>query len=70
MLQTPIVASLLKLPSEQMNKIAVDCFFSIQQFMGDQSLQTGQTDIDCAFQILKVTQKGRYPALLITISPI
>lgn len=54
--QTPIVASLLKLPTEQMNKVAVDCFYCIQQFMGDQPLRSTQTDVDCAFQILKVRQ--------------
>ncbi|KAF6029804.1 Myo15 [Bugula neritina] len=51
--KTPIPASLLKLPTDQMNKIAVDCFYSIQKFMGDQPLHPSETDIDCAFKILK-----------------
>jgi len=51
--KTAIPVSLLKLPTEQMNQTAVECFFSVQQFMGDQLLDQGQTDIDCAFTILK-----------------
>ncbi|XP_067942053.1 unconventional myosin-XV-like [Watersipora subatra] len=55
--KTPIVSSLLKLPTEQMNKVAVDCFYSIQQFMGDQPLGAAETDVDCVFRILKASHQ-------------
>jgi len=42
-----------------MNKIAVDCFYSIQKFMGDQPLHPSETDIDCAFKILKVAFQAK-----------
>lgn len=53
--QTPIPASLLKLPTDQMNKIATDCFRSIMQFMGDLELEDASAEIDCAFKVLKVS---------------
>ncbi|KAG9509056.1 Unconventional myosin-XV, partial [Fragariocoptes setiger] len=50
--QTPIQASLLKLPSHELNKYAIDCFISIMQYMGDYPMTKNQTEVECVYTIL------------------
>ncbi|ESO87136.1 hypothetical protein LOTGIDRAFT_229291 [Lottia gigantea] len=58
--RSPIQASLLKLPSAELNKISLECFICIMRFMGDYPMGN-MTDYDCVIKILKSCHK--YPEL-------
>ncbi|KAF6020514.1 Myo15 [Bugula neritina] len=49
----PLEKSLLKLPTDEMDKEAVECFSSILMFMGDLPMPEPITELDCVFRILK-----------------
>ncbi|GFO23509.1 myosin-xv [Plakobranchus ocellatus] len=59
--RSPIQASLLKLTSPELNKLALECFIAIMRFMGDYPMGTNMSDFDCAKKILKSCHK--YPQL-------
>nr|KAG5714690.1 hypothetical protein BaRGS_000178 [Batillaria attramentaria] len=59
--RSPIQASLLKLPSNELNKLALECFIAIMRFMGDYPMGSNQTDFDCVMKILRSCHK--YPEL-------
>ncbi|PVD39191.1 hypothetical protein C0Q70_01819 [Pomacea canaliculata] len=59
--RSPIQASLLKLSSSELNKLALECFISIMRFMGDYPMGSNQTDFDCVMKILRTCHK--YPDL-------
>ncbi|KAH9502357.1 hypothetical protein Btru_073529 [Bulinus truncatus] len=59
--RSPIQASLLKMTSPDLNKLALECFIAIMRFMGDYPMGTNMTDFDCAKKILKTCHK--YPQL-------
>ncbi|XP_041362375.1 unconventional myosin-XV-like isoform X3 [Gigantopelta aegis] len=59
--RSPIQASLLKLPTTELNKLALECFVSIMMFMGDYPMRHKQTDYDCVMKILRACHK--YPEL-------
>lgn len=46
--------SLLKLNSNELTKLAVDCFISIMRYMGDHPMAKGQTEVDCVYTVLVV----------------
>ena len=61
----PLPASLLKLESGpasshgrleagEMNRQALDCFLSIQRYMGDQPMAKDMAEVDCVYTILMV----------------
>jgi len=50
--KSPIQASLLKFESPQMNKLALECFIAIMQYMGDYPLGKGQRVTDTVYTIL------------------
>lgn len=52
--KSPIQASLLKLDSPDLNKLALECFLSIMKYMGDYPMAKGQTEVDCVYTILMV----------------
>lgn len=52
--KSPIGASLLKLDSPDLNKLALECFASIMKYMGDYPMAKGQTEVDCVYTILMV----------------
>ncbi|GFR82922.1 myosin-XV, partial [Elysia marginata] len=59
--RSPIQASLLKLNSPELNKVALECFIAIMRFMGDYPMGTNMSEFDCAKKILKSCYK--YPQL-------
>ncbi|XP_059156810.1 unconventional myosin-XV-like isoform X1 [Physella acuta] len=59
--RSPIQASLLKMSSPDLNKLALECFIAIMRFMGDYPMGSNMTDFDCAKKILKTCHK--YPQL-------
>lgn len=52
--KSPIQASLLQLDSNELNKIALECFLSIMKYMGDYPMAKGQCEVDCVYTILMV----------------
>ncbi|ELU02236.1 hypothetical protein CAPTEDRAFT_227847 [Capitella teleta] len=52
--QSPIQASLLKFESTKMNKLSLECFIAIMQYMGDYPLSKGQRPMDCAYSLMMV----------------
>ncbi|CAG0891500.1 unnamed protein product [Darwinula stevensoni] len=48
---SPIERSLLKLDSE-LNKLAMACFLSIMNYMGDYPMEKGKTEVDCVYNLL------------------
>ena len=59
--QAPITAPLLKLISNELNRLAVDCFLAIMRYMGDHPLAKNQTEVDCVYTVL--VNCHRYPQL-------
>lgn len=59
--RSPIQASLLKLASNELNKLALECFIAIMRFMEDYPMGANQTDFDCVMKILRSCHK--YPEL-------
>ncbi|KAI8796897.1 unconventional myosin-XV isoform X2 [Biomphalaria glabrata] len=59
--RSPIQASLLKMTSPDLNKLALECFIAIMRFMGDYPMGSNMSDFDCAKKILKTCHK--YPQL-------
>ncbi|XP_037094410.1 unconventional myosin-XV-like isoform X2 [Pollicipes pollicipes] len=57
----PLQASLLKLESGEMNKLALECFLSIQRYMGDQAMGKNMAEVDCVYTILMACH--RFPPL-------
>ncbi|XP_076448222.1 unconventional myosin-XV-like isoform X2 [Babylonia areolata] len=55
--RSPIQASLLNLPTSEMNKMALECFLAIMQFMGDYPMGSNQTDYDCVMKLLRSCHK-------------
>lgn len=53
--QNPITSSLLKLNSNELTKLAVDCFISIMRYMGDHPMAKSQTEVDCVYTVLVVS---------------
>ena len=70
----PLPASLLKLESGEraashgrlesgeMNRQALDCFLSIQRYMGDQPMARDMAEVDCVYTILMVRAPARFPS--------
>ena len=54
-LQTPITSPLLKLTSNELNRLAVDCFLAIMRYMGDHPMAKNQTEVDCVYTVLVVS---------------
>lgn len=52
--KSPIQASLLQLDSNDLNKLALECFLSIMKYMGDYPMAKGQTEVDNVYTILMV----------------
>uniref|UniRef100_T1JBR9 Unconventional myosin-XV n=1 Tax=Strigamia maritima TaxID=126957 RepID=T1JBR9_STRMM len=50
--KSPIQASLLKLDSSELNKLALECFISIMQYMGDYPQSKNKTEVECVYGIL------------------
>ncbi|XP_076459661.1 unconventional myosin-XV-like isoform X2 [Babylonia areolata] len=59
--RSPIQASLLKLSSSELNKLALECFIAIMRFMGDYPMGSNQSEFDCVMKILRSCHK--YPEL-------
>ncbi|KAL8573674.1 hypothetical protein ACOMHN_007227 [Nucella lapillus] len=55
--RSPIQASLLKLSSSELNKVALECFIAIMRFMGDYPMGSNQSDFDCVMKILRSCHK-------------
>ena len=55
--KSPIQASLLQLDSNELNKLALECFLSIMKYMGDYPMAKGQSEVDCVYTILMVNLK-------------
>ena len=57
-------SSHMKLESGEMNKQALDCFLSIQRYMGDQPMAKDMSEVDCVYTILMVSAGSwvRFPA--------
>lgn len=53
--KSPIEASLLRLESGELNKLALECFVAIMRYMGDYPMVKGQSEVDCVYSILMVT---------------
>lgn len=53
--KSPIQASLLQLESNELNKLALECFLSIMKYMGDYPMAKGQSEVDSVYTILMVT---------------
>ena len=51
---SPIQASLLQLDSNDLNKLALECFLSIMRYMGDYPMAKGQSEVDNVYTILMV----------------
>ena len=68
----PLQASLLKLESGEraagkpesgeLNRQALDCFLSIQRYMGDQPMAKDMAEVDCVYTILMVSRQPHRPA--------
>ncbi|KAK6169157.1 hypothetical protein SNE40_020262 [Patella caerulea] len=58
--RSPIQASLLKLTTAELNKMALECFICIMRFMGDYPMNN-RSDVDCVIDILRCCHK--YPEL-------
>ena len=52
--KSPIQASLLQLESNDLNKLALECFLSIMKYMGDYPMAKGQSEVDSVYTILMV----------------
>jgi len=52
--KSPIQASLLQLDSNDLNKLALECFLSIMRYMGDYPMAKGQSEVDNVYTILMV----------------
>lgn len=52
--KSPIQASLLQLESNELNKLALECFLSIMKYMGDYPMAKGQSEVDSVYTILMV----------------
>ncbi|XP_070579495.1 unconventional myosin-XV-like isoform X12 [Ptychodera flava] len=50
--KSPIPASLLRLESGHLNKMALECFIAVMRLMGDYPMK-GKTELDCVYYILK-----------------
>ena len=48
-----------KLESGEMNRQALDCFLSIQRYMGDQPMAKDMAEVDCVYTILMVSGRTR-----------
>ncbi|KAG1658544.1 putative ATP-dependent RNA helicase DDX5 [Nymphon striatum] len=59
--RSPIQASLLRLSTNDLNKVALECFIAIMKYMGDYPLSKDQNEVDCVYTILMGCHK--YPDL-------
>ncbi|OWF46490.1 unconventional myosin-XV-like isoform X2 [Mizuhopecten yessoensis] len=55
--RSPIQASLLKLPTAEFNKLALECFLCVMKFMGDYPIGPNQSEYDCVLKILRSCHK-------------
>ena len=58
--KSPIQASLLQLESNELNKLALECFLSIMKYMGDYPMAKGQSEVDSVYTILMVRKLNLY----------
>ena len=61
--KSPIQASLLQLDSNDLNKLALECFLSIMKYMGDYPMAKGQSEVDCVYTILMVRMLFSPPSI-------
>ncbi|VDN59410.1 unnamed protein product [Dracunculus medinensis] len=52
--ERPISHSLLRLDSNEADKLAQDAFLCIMRYMGDENLKRGQTFTDCVYELLMI----------------
>ncbi len=52
--KSPIQTSLLQLDSNDLNKLALECFLSVMNYMGDYPMAKGQSEVDSVYTILMV----------------
>lgn len=52
--KSPVQASLLRLESADLNRLALEGFLAIMKYMGDYPMAKGQSEVDCVYTILMV----------------
>lgn len=52
--KSPIQASLLRLETSDLNKLALEGFLAIMKYMGDYPMAKGQSEVDSVYTILMV----------------
>lgn len=62
--KSPIEASLLRLETSELNKLALECFLAIMRYMGDYPMTKGQTEVDSVYSLLMVQSLRIFECLL------